>query len=272
VILESNWGAPGFSWVYIHKQIAKFTRACWYDRAGYGWSAPGPFPNHSDTIARDLHKLLQASGTRRPYVLVGHAMGAFHVRVFRGYYPSEVAGLVFVDPMSEDLTIHIHNHIEAFRPTVLFIDQLMGGLGLLRLASRNSGPVPSASGLSVREWATVAALRLQTKSLVATGKEPPLWIGGELARASGGFGNVPVVVLSAGIQDQEEDPELDQHHDFKMTLHAKLAGLSKRGKQVIVNSGHQMPWTAPNAVVSAVTEVVTEVRNGTLNRGSAEKD
>jgi pimeloyl-ACP methyl ester carboxylesterase len=109
VILEGNWGSPGYSWTYIQRAMAKFTHTCWYDRAGYGWSDPGPFPNHSDSIARDLHKLLTAACIRPPYVLVGHAMGGFHVRVFQGFYPSEVAGMVLVDPMNEDMTIHIHN-------------------------------------------------------------------------------------------------------------------------------------------------------------------
>jgi pimeloyl-ACP methyl ester carboxylesterase len=261
VILESNWGLPGFSWAFIQRQIANFTQACWYDRAGYGWSDPGPFPNHSDTIARDLHELLAVSGTSKPYVLVGHSMGAFHVRVFRGRYPDEVAGLVLVDPMNEDMTIQIHNHIEALRPTVLLVHQVLGTLGFFRLLARAPTPVPSGSELTAREWATVMMLESQTKSVVATGKEPPLWISGELARASGGFGSIPVVVLSAGIQDQEEDPKLDHDHDWKLRLHAKLAGLSTRGTQITVeNSGHQIPSTSPAAVIAAVRKVVTEAR------------
>jgi predicted ATPase len=66
-----------------------------------------------------------------------------------------------------------------------------------------------------------------------------------------------VVVLSAGIQDQEEDPKLDHSHELKIELHAKLAGLSTRGQQIIVSTGHQIPWTAPGAIISAVHKVVT---------------
>ena len=40
VILESA-GGPGYFWTDIQPQIAKFTTACWYGRAGEGWSAPG---------------------------------------------------------------------------------------------------------------------------------------------------------------------------------------------------------------------------------------
>src|ERR1035438_5072422 len=44
VILESNALTPGYGWVAVQREIAKFTRACWYDRAGYGWSDLAPAP------------------------------------------------------------------------------------------------------------------------------------------------------------------------------------------------------------------------------------
>ena len=34
--------------------------------------------------------------------------------------------MVLVDPMNEDMTIHIHNHNELYRPTVLLILRLRG--------------------------------------------------------------------------------------------------------------------------------------------------
>jgi hypothetical protein len=40
-------------------------------------------------------------------------------------------------------------------------------------------------GFSQQEWNVLAILQWQTKSLVAEGKEPPLWICGEQARAAG---------------------------------------------------------------------------------------
>jgi pimeloyl-ACP methyl ester carboxylesterase len=255
VVFESNWGAPGYTWVAIQRKTATFTRACWYDRAGYAWSDPGPFPNHSDTIARDLHKVLSVAGVPSPYVLVGHAMGGFHVRVYRGYYPREVAGLVLVDPMNEDMTINVHNHIEALRPVVVTIFSVLSEIGFFRLIADDPGPPPR--GLTAHEWSTLKRL----KSAVASCKEPPLWVSGELARASGGFGDIPVIVLTAGKPDQEEDPELDRDYFAKVALHDKLAQRSTHGTQVIVEqSGHQIPWQAPGAVVDAVRTVVEAAR------------
>src|SRR5215470_7146668 len=59
VIFESGGDAPGLSWAPYQTDVAKFTQACWYDRAGIGWSDPGPFPRTSVAISRDLHALLK---------------------------------------------------------------------------------------------------------------------------------------------------------------------------------------------------------------------
>jgi pimeloyl-ACP methyl ester carboxylesterase len=259
VIFEANWGSPGYSWLQVQREVARFTRACWYDRAGYGWSDPGPFPNHSDSISRDLHRLLLQAHVSPPYVLAAHAIGSFHARVFRGFYPEEVAGLVLIDPTSEDLTIHIHNHIEFFRPAVLLLHRIMGDIGFMRLVKPDPGS--PAWGFTQKEWNTLAILRFQTKSLVAEGKEPPLWICGEQARAAGSFGSIPVMVLSAGIQDHEEDPKLDQDQPLKLELQRNLANLSTRGVQIVVEkAGHDIPHEAPETVVEALQRVISRVR------------
>jgi len=257
VIFEGNWGSPGYRWARLQRQAAEFTRACWYDRAGLGWSDPGPFPNHSDSIAHDLHDLLTAANIPPPYVLVGHSMGGFHVRVFRAYFPDEVAGLVLVDPMNEDMTWKIHNHNELFRPAVLTIRRMVGALGLPRVMRGDPGPPPT--GVSEEEWRTLVGLYRQPKAAFADGQEPPMWVNGELARATGNYGDLPLVVLSAGIQDQEEDPKLDHDHDLKLQLHEVLARRSSRGTHVVVaESGHDIPDQAPQAVIAAIRDVIKQ--------------
>jgi len=255
VVFERNWGSPGYRWVRLQRDVATFTRACWYDRAGLGWSDPGPFPNHSDSIAHDLHNLLTAAKIGPPYILVGHAMGGFHVRVFRSYFPDEVAGMILVDPMNEDMTLRIHNHNEMFRPTVLWTRRIVGALGLPRLLRPSPGPPPK--GFTDQEWMTLVGLYRQPKAGLASGQEPPLWVNGELARATGNYGDLPLIVLSAGIQDQEEDPKLDHDHDWKLQLHAAMARRSSRGSHVVVvESGHDIPDEAPEAVIAAIRDVI----------------
>src|SRR5207302_3303547 len=86
-------GMPGFSWAATQREVSTFTRACWYDRAGYGWSDPAPAPHTSADAARDLHALLNAAHIPAPYVLVGHSIGGLNVRVYAGMFRQDVAGV-----------------------------------------------------------------------------------------------------------------------------------------------------------------------------------
>jgi hypothetical protein len=56
VILESGLGIPGMGWDLVQPGVQKFTQVCSYDRAGYGWSDPGPLPaletTNSERVAR----------------------------------------------------------------------------------------------------------------------------------------------------------------------------------------------------------------------------
>jgi pimeloyl-ACP methyl ester carboxylesterase len=44
VVFEAGIPEWSIHWRAIQDGVAKFTRACAYDRAGYGWSEPGPEP------------------------------------------------------------------------------------------------------------------------------------------------------------------------------------------------------------------------------------
>ncbi|THD65031.1 alpha/beta hydrolase [Phenylobacterium sp.] len=79
------------------KLTAKGLRSCAYDRAGMGWSDPGPHPRDAQTITEDLEKLIAASGERGPFILVGHSMAGLYVRMFAGRNPDKVAGLVLIE-------------------------------------------------------------------------------------------------------------------------------------------------------------------------------
>jgi pimeloyl-ACP methyl ester carboxylesterase len=79
------------------KLTAKGIRSCAYDRAGMGWSDPGPKPRDSEAIVGDLEKLIAASGERGPFILMGHSMAGLHTRLFAARNPDKVAGLVLIE-------------------------------------------------------------------------------------------------------------------------------------------------------------------------------
>ena len=76
VIFDTYGHMSGFSWSAVQSKVATFNRACWYDRAAYGWSEPGPMPRTYQSVASDLHALLHAASVPPPYVLVGASEAA----------------------------------------------------------------------------------------------------------------------------------------------------------------------------------------------------
>src|SRR5437660_2176721 len=75
VILDAGLGGSSLDWSKVQPAVARFTRVCSYDRAGYGWSDTGPGPRTSQQIVRELHLLLVHAQLHGPYVLAGHSLG-----------------------------------------------------------------------------------------------------------------------------------------------------------------------------------------------------
>ncbi|HZG67761.1 MAG TPA: alpha/beta hydrolase, partial [Herpetosiphonaceae bacterium] len=143
---HGGWSASWSSWV--QPEAARTTRVCTYDRAGMGWSEPGPLPRTAKHFARELHTLLHNAYVPGPYVLVGHSLGGLSVRVFAHAYANDVAGVVLIESM----------HPRQAKPSALAtppqttapasgssIFTLPARIGLLRLLA---GPLDLASGLS----------------------------------------------------------------------------------------------------------------------------
>ncbi|MBS0363316.1 MAG: alpha/beta fold hydrolase [Proteobacteria bacterium] len=97
------WMEPGAfglaaDFAAIQQKLAeKGLRSCAYDRAGMGWSDPGPKPRDAATIVDDLEKLIAASGEKGPFILMGHSMAGLYVRLYAGRHPEQVAGLVLIE-------------------------------------------------------------------------------------------------------------------------------------------------------------------------------
>src|SRR2546423_6215448 len=115
VVFEAGFGAGLESWATVQSTTAKFARTVSYDRAGIGQSESGPRPRAAKQIAQELHVALQKAGIVPPYVLVGHSFGGIYVRVFADMYPTEVAGLVLIDPSQEAFDDWTTTHKEAQR-------------------------------------------------------------------------------------------------------------------------------------------------------------
>ncbi|MGC2362616.1 MAG: alpha/beta fold hydrolase [Candidatus Cybelea sp.] len=103
VVFDQGWGDWSPAWAVVQPQVATFTRACSYDRAGYGFSEPGPTPRTSVRVAEELHAALHNAGISPPYILVAAAFGSYGMRVFADRYMPEVAGIVLSDADDGDV-------------------------------------------------------------------------------------------------------------------------------------------------------------------------
>jgi pimeloyl-ACP methyl ester carboxylesterase len=263
VIFESGFGQPGYTWQAVQPKVAESNRACWYDRAGNGWSGPASGPRWSDSVATDLHRLLAAARVFPPYILVGHSLGGFHVRVFNARFPQEVVGLVLIDPSNEDIGKRItdmpHGGPPPWLPSAFVhtVDFVVMQTGLWRWFMRDPGPRPAV--LTDRDWELIASLRRQRKMIEAESREAPEARSAEIARAAGHLDSVPLIVLTRGkpffFPDTARGNRLLEQW---IELSGELAHRSSRGKQVIVrDADHFIQYDAPDAVVAAIREVAT---------------
>jgi pimeloyl-ACP methyl ester carboxylesterase len=85
---------------------ATATRVCAHDRAGLGWSDPGPRPR-AQQYADELHTLLTNVGIQGPYVLVTHSASGKTARLFASQYPNKVAGTAPIDARHESIDDHL---------------------------------------------------------------------------------------------------------------------------------------------------------------------
>ena len=104
VIFEAGQGgaaatAPLGGATGIRQAIAAETRVCAYDRAGFGASEarPATVAPTGTQYAQELHALLAGASVPGPYVLVGPSYGGLVITAYASQFPSETAGLVFVD-------------------------------------------------------------------------------------------------------------------------------------------------------------------------------
>lgn len=101
VILEAGGGGSSTDWTLIQDLLAPRVKTCAYDRAGLGWSEPGPSPRTMRQEVFELHALLDTIKQPGPFVLVGHSIGGLLVRLYTEQYGSDIVGIVLVDPTHE---------------------------------------------------------------------------------------------------------------------------------------------------------------------------
>ena len=281
VVFDAALGASSLSWSLVHPAVARMTRACTYDRAGFGWSDAGPLPRTASRIADELHQLLSQGAVPGPFVLVGHSYGGLVMRMFASRHPEEVAGLVLIEPAipeewatptSEQQalirrgvrlcrygTSAARNGVAGLVSLLVKLRAIPAARAMVAIVSRGSlrrndegilAPIwklpPEARRVLGRMWTRpkfFEALGSQIEHVCDSATE--------LLRESGEhLGNLQLIVISSATA-----------HERRIAADLALAQRSRHGRHILApDSGHWIPLDAPHVVIDAIGGIVQRIR------------
>jgi pimeloyl-ACP methyl ester carboxylesterase len=256
VVLDAGLGGSSLDWNLVQSGLASTTRVCAYDRAGMGWSDPGPQPRTPRQIADELHTLLTNAGIAGPYVLVGHSLAGKNVRLFALTHPDQVAGMVLVDARSEYMDANTSPaEVQAFQQVLAAQAsqyRVARSLGLVRLIGASLWGGPEMS----REMRTEGVLLTTSQRGVDATTDEGLERAANDAQleAAPSLGDRPLIVLAAE-QNMTATP-------YWAEAQRRQATLSTNGRLIVpAGSVHAIHWEQPTLVIDAVRQVIEDVRS-----------
>ena len=286
VVFEAGGGDDSSSFRWVQARIARMTRVCSYDRAGVGFSDASSRSSTAQNIVSDLHRLIGKVAGGQPIVLIGHSDGGLYAPLYAATYPKDVAGMVLIDPFSvgddqaatsvlttkqkEDWYASDQNDIKQARQCLALAKK-----GLLTKPEYKNSPCldnpPNADKAFHQVLNEELARPQEQEALLSATLDtyPPADHGlspAEMAlqHANLNFGSKPLIVLSAGKDDQGDLPVDKRKAIMKAwtKIHDELAARSTQGVNVVVpDSHHYIQKEQPDVVVEAVRQVVENVRS-----------
>ena len=238
-VLDAGAGAGTFEWWRLQPLLAKAGRACAFDRAGLGWSDPSGGAHDGATAADELAALVQAAKIPRPFVYVGHSLGANFAMIYHAKYPQDVSALVLIEPGDPaDFLADFHGtRDEAMELRDCGVTCYVVGaatyLGVTRLAARLL--ITGHTLLDARELSEYRAglgRPRSTMALAASLAELPKIAYEDLDTHS--FGDTPVLTFASSKPREPEGKETIADVKVWRVRHfaylASLAGMSTHGK------------------------------------------
>ena len=281
MVFDSALGGSSLSWTLVQPGVARTTRACSYDRAGFGWSDAGPMPRTAARCADELRELLRRANLPAPYVLVGHSFGALVMRMFAARWPEDTAGLVLIEPAIPEEWVEPteeHRRLIARGSNLCRYGTTAARLGLAHVVVwlvRLGALTPARA---VVKMVSRGGLRREDEVILApVWKLPPqaramlreMWtrpsffeaLGSQIAAICESAADVlrtspahlrdlPLTLLTSATADEH-----------RLQADRRLSTLSSRGEHVVVSeSGHWIPLDNPQAVIDAVNGMVARIR------------
>ncbi len=283
VVFEAGAGGFIFDWEPVRHQVAEFAQAVTYDRAGYGWSDPGPLPRDAQRCVHELHALLSAAGIPAPYVLVGHSVGGLHVQLYASLYPEEVAAVVLVDateplPLAEQLQYLppeertkgkriFEKYLRTTPPGMIYqiTRTLVPPLGLFRMMgtwlARSMPPYESLPADMRPVYRAIIARTSFFRTLIDEGAMIER-SKDQVRQAPWRLNDKPLIVVKSSVEggrryDQPHFAQIQFLHQMRQAMQIELARRSTQGKFVLAErSAHYVHIDRPDIVVQAIRDAL----------------
>jgi pimeloyl-ACP methyl ester carboxylesterase len=280
VIFDSGLADSMAVWRLVQPTVAKTTRACAYDRAGYGFSDPPDGPSDAKSAVSDIARLISAANISTPVVYVGHSIAGIYGVMLATTRPRDVAAEVLVDPSFANQFFAMASALPP-KERPKYFARMQSSVQQMKKCATLPAPLPkdclggdSQTGPNDKQLAALERQRVSRRSYIETNASEWESAAPDVGRKSldqtemealkPAFGDKPLLILTHSKNDPSPDLTAQQNAAMERAWndgHNQLAALSTRGSNTVVpNSTHYIQIDQPQVVIDAVLKAVSEVR------------
>jgi pimeloyl-ACP methyl ester carboxylesterase len=267
IVLDHSLG--GIEGYFLIDELAKTTRVCVYDRAGFGWSSISWRQRTSESIVTELDLLLTKASIQPPYILVGNSFGSYNVRLYAQHFPEKVAGIVLTDGLHESNMLKMQFDLQALKYFFAsgFVMSVMGATlgivrickvcGIFRLLKPELGKFAQEARQQVmrsfcrpKHWLTMAReiLNLDTSS--------------EQLKIANNFGALPIISIKANSFFKPalwtNFIPLKSANKLRDSMHEEIMKLSTNCTQIQANNSGHFVWIDEPEIIATAVKIIIE--------------
>jgi pimeloyl-ACP methyl ester carboxylesterase len=279
VVFLPGAGLSGLDYWRLQTDAGRSHLAITYDRAGTGWSERVKLPRTAAAVTDELNALLASLADGERVVLIGHSLGGLYAQLYATRFPSEVAGLVLLDPAHQDYDQFVPSELSENGSTGTFLSVINRVVdtalataptrAMLRLVPAVRKYQKLYRGLFAHEMADWPD-DLRDALIEQHGRIEWLAVGLQEARTASLYDEVrgttlppdlPLIILASVGTDAFQDAVATEttrrlaaaEVEGRLNLYANLVAASNHAELRQIDAGHvTLPLRHPEAIIQAI--------------------